>query len=761
MSEAALEETGRGARRLALVAAAVLGPVALLAAASLWAGHAAIDELTRASSADLALAVRDLVEAELEHTTSALVTVAEAPALVQSARDRDVARVRVRLTSLVAAYPRVMRAFVTTPEGVLWSDAPPAPESLGRSFAHQDWYRGVSRAWTPYVSQVYRRFAAPQPALVAVAVPVRQGAGGEVVAIVVVQLELEGLRALLHELDLGGEGEVFVVDHAGAVVAHPHLDLQARIHDDYAAAPPVLAARAGAAAHGLVYDDPVSGTPMLASAVPCQAGPSRWTVVVQRPLAEARRPALALAVQTGVAGALALLAAALGLALQERHRRRVADLAARLRAENAQRRAAEAALVRANEGLEAQVLERTRALEEAQGRLLEARKLEAIGRLAGGVAHDFNNLLTVILGYGELAARALPAGGGPAEAVAQIREAGERARGLTQQLLAFGRKQVMVPRALDLRAVLAGLEPLLRRVLGADVALVVDAAPDLAPARADATQVEQVLLNLAANARDAMPSGGRLEVALSNATFPAAPGGDPTGATPAPGEAGRPCVLLRVADTGQGMDAATAARVFEPFFTTKALGQGTGLGLATVYGIVKQSGGEVRVESAPGRGTTFSIFLPRAEAEAAVAPATAPAPPPPAKAGAAILVVEDEDGVRELVRLVLEGAGHDVTCVGSLAAARRTAATRPGGFDLLLADVVLPDGRGPVLARELRADAPGLAVLFMSGYTDGALPAPAGDAPALDAPLLAKPLATPELLARVAEALDRRTGPAP
>ncbi len=760
MPDAALEESGRGARRLALVAAGALVPVALLVAASLWAGRAAIDELTRAASADLALVVRDLVEAELEHTTSALVTVAEAPALVQSSRDRDAARVRARLTSLVAAYPRVVRAFVTTPEGVLWSDAPPAPESLGRSFAHQDWYRGVSRSWAPYVSQVYRRFAAPQPALVAVAVPVREAPGGQVVAIVVAQLELEGLSGLLHEIDLGGEGEVFVVDHAGAVVAHPRLDLQARIHDDYAGAAPVVAARAGAA-HGLVYDDPVSGTPMLASAIPCEAGRSRWTVVVQRPLAEARRPVVALAVQTGVAGALALVAAALGLALQERHRRRVTGLVARLHEENAQRRAAEAALVRANEGLEAQVTERTRALEEAQGRLLEARKLEAIGRLAGGVAHDFNNLLTVILGYGELAARALPAGGGPAEAVAQIREAGERARGLTQQLLAFGRKQVLVPRALDLRAVVGGLEPLLRRVLGADVALVVDAAPDLAPARADATQVEQVLVNLAANARDAMSSGGRLEVSLSNATFPAAPDGDPAGAAPAPGDAGRPCVLLRVADTGQGMDAATAARVFEPFFTTKALGQGTGLGLATVYGIVKQSGGEVRVESAPGRGATFSVFLPRAEAEAAAAPAPAPAPPAPAQAGAAILVVEDEDGVRELVRLVLEGAGHDVTCVGSLAAARRVAAARPGGFDLLLADVVLPDGRGPALARELRARAPGLAVLFMSGYTDGALPAPAGDAPALDAPLLAKPLATPELLARVAEALDRRGGPAP
>jgi two-component system cell cycle sensor histidine kinase/response regulator CckA len=330
--------------------------------------------------------------------------------------------------------------------------------------------------------------------------------------------------------------------------------------------------------------------------------------------------------------------------------------------------------------------------------LRHAQKMEAVGRLAGGVAHDFNNLLMVIQSFAEGLARDLGPEHPQREDVEEIRKASTRAAVLTRSLLAFSRKQVLMPRSIDLRGVLADLEPMLRRIVGEDVVTRVVAAAPLPPVHADPGQIEQVIVNLVANARDAMPSGGVLTLE----------------AAPADGD----YVRLSVTDTGHGMDEATQRHIFEPFFTTKALGEGTGLGLATVHGIVAQSGGSVRVTSAPGAGTTFEVLLPRAR-DGAVRRATEP---PPSRSrpggGESILLVEDETAVRTATRRILERAGYAVTeaADGRAAIAVAEGMTRP--IELLLTDVLMPGLTGPQLHRQLEAARPGLRVLYVSGYTD-------------------------------------------
>jgi PAS domain S-box-containing protein len=325
----------------------------------------------------------------------------------------------------------------------------------------------------------------------------------------------------------------------------------------------------------------------------------------------------------------------------------------------------------------------------------QAQKMEAVGRLAGGVAHDFNNLLTVINGQAAMLLQDLGATAPAADSVHAILKAGERAAGLTQQLLAFSRKQIVAPRVLDLNAVVADAKVMLRRLIGEDIVLTKDLQPCLNAVRADPTQVQQVLLNLAVNARDAMPHGGRLSLATR--------------------DAGK-YVLLAVTDTGCGMTEEVKAHLFEPFFTTKRPGEGTGLGLPTVYGIVKQSGGHIEVESQPGAGTTFRVYLPRTnEAPAEEKPeATGPAP----RGSETVLLAEDEDGVRALVRQVLRAGGYAVLEAQDGAEALGLAALPVGPIHLLVTDVVMPglDGRG--LAERLAGRHPGLKVLYLSGYTD-------------------------------------------
>jgi PAS domain S-box-containing protein len=354
------------------------------------------------------------------------------------------------------------------------------------------------------------------------------------------------------------------------------------------------------------------------------------------------------------------------------------------------------------------VTERRRLEEQVR----QAQKMEAVGQLAGGVAHDFNNLLTVINGYADLLLSTLPPGDPARGPLGQIRQAGERSAGLTRQLLAFSRREVVAPQLLDPNAAVREMEEMLRRVIGEDVRLVTAPAPGVGLVLADPGQLEQVLLNLALNARDAMPTGGTLTVATEAAEVgPAAVTGLPPGRY----------AVLAVSDTGCGMTDEVKARAFEPFFTTKGVGKGTGLGLAVVHGVAAQAGGAVEVQTAPGAGATFRVYLP----VVGDAPREVRAPPSRARAvprGAeTVLLVEDESAVRSLLRRVLVSAGYTVLDAADGAEALRVAAAHGGPVDLLLTDVVMPGGGGRQLADALCASRPGLRVLFISGYTDDAV----------------------------------------
>jgi two-component system cell cycle sensor histidine kinase/response regulator CckA len=382
-----------------------------------------------------------------------------------------------------------------------------------------------------------------------------------------------------------------------------------------------------------------------------------------------------------------------------------------------------------------------RRLEE---QLRQAQKMEAVGELAGGVAHDFNNLLTGILGYCHLMLDEIPADHQFRPDLMEIQSAAERAASLTHQLLAFSRRQMLQPQVVDINLLIAQLQKLMRRLIGADVELVMALAPDLHPVTVDPASVEQIIVNLVLNARDAMPAGGRLTIETANVELDEA-----YAVTHVTMNSG-PYVMLAVGDTGEGMDAATRARVFEPFFTTKGQGKGSGLGLATVYGIVKQSGGYIWVYSEPGHGTVFKVYLP---------PTLSSSVARPAEGGAndlagweTVLLVEDEDAVRAFAREVLRRHGYVVLEARHGVDALRVAERHLDAIHLLITDVVLPHMSGRELADRLAPVRPAMKALFMSGYTDHSLlhdDVPAGVA------FLQKPF-TPEILARrVRLILDR------
>jgi hypothetical protein len=348
-----------------------------------------------------------------------------------------------------------------------------------------------------------------------------------------------------------------------------------------------------------------------------------------------------------------------------------------------------------------------------EGQLRQSQKMEAIGRLAGGIAHDFNNLLNVITGYGELVLEKLPENDPLRGKVVQIRGAAFRAAGLTRQLLAFSRKQVIEPRVLDLGAVLAEMEKLLRRLIGEDIEMTTRRPEGLGPVRADPGQIEQIIMNLVVNARDALPQGGKLTLETANVDLDEAYARRHPGARP-----GR-YVMLAVSDNGVGMDAETQTHIFEPFFTTKEQGKGTGLGLATVYGIVKQNEGYIEVESAPGRGASFRIYLRRVNAPAEPVRTTEPAVSP--HGTETVLVVEDEAIVRTLIHDVLEAHGYTVLMAGDIDQAEEACRRHTGSIHLLMTDVILPKANGREVARRVKTLRPGLKVLYMSGYTDSAI----------------------------------------
>jgi PAS domain S-box-containing protein len=380
-----------------------------------------------------------------------------------------------------------------------------------------------------------------------------------------------------------------------------------------------------------------------------------------------------------------------------------------------------------------------------QEQLRLAQKMEAVGRLAGGIAHDFNNLLTVITSYSDLLLEEMGQQDRRRGDVDEIRKASVSAAGLTRQLLAFSRQQVLEPRVLDVNAVLTGAENLLKRLLSENVSLVTAPAPHLGAVKADPGQLEQVIVNLAVNARDAMPEGGKLTIETANADMDEAYVRDHPLARPGP------YVMLGVSDTGIGMDEQTQRRIFEPFFTTKELGKGTGLGLATVYGIVKQSGGFIWVYSEPGHGTTFKIYLPRVDEP--VEGGRAPVAPTKSLRGTeTVLLVEDAAAVRVVTRQVLDRLGYTVLEAPNGEAALQLASRHRGPIQLLLTDVVMPGVGGRQLAEQLTALRPELRVLYASGYTDDAVVRHGVLKPGIA--YLQKPF-TPEIVARkVREVLD-------
>jgi len=350
---------------------------------------------------------------------------------------------------------------------------------------------------------------------------------------------------------------------------------------------------------------------------------------------------------------------------------------------------------------------------EADERLRAAQRMEAIGRLAGGVAHDFNNLLTVILSYSELAREELPLGSELRPFLDEVILASQRGEGLTRQLLAFSRKQVMDLAPLSLSEVVGGVSTMLRRLIGEDIRIETRVSESLPLIKADRGQLEQVLMNLAVNARDAMPDGGLLEVFADAVTF----GVEEALRLDIPAGA---YVALHVRDNGTGMDEATRARVFEPFFTTKGVGKGTGLGLATVYGIMRQLGGGVSLETALGRGTTFHVFLPISTTGTAAAPSKAAAAMGVGKGGETILVVEDDAAVRAVLERVLGGA-YRIIMAATPNEALSLLRANAGQIDLVLSDVIMPGMNGRQLSVKMRELVPSLRVVFMSGYTDEAI----------------------------------------
>lgn len=385
-----------------------------------------------------------------------------------------------------------------------------------------------------------------------------------------------------------------------------------------------------------------------------------------------------------------------------------------------------------------------RRLEE---QLLQVQKMESVGRLAGGIAHDFNNLLTAIMGYSRLALDDPETPPRVRSDLEQIATAAARATELTGQLLAFSRRQVLQPKALQIGAELEAITPMLHRLLGEEIRIVTIVDPTVGHVLADPGQLTQVILNLVVNARDAMPAGGTVTIEARNIDL------DVEDAQGQPDWEPGPYVLLSVTDTGVGTDDGTRARLFEPFFTTKEVGKGTGLGLATVYGIVNQSGGHVWVDSEQDHGTVFKVYLPRVEATNNVR-ADLIRPPSDAVGTETILVVEDDAAVRGFTRTVLEARGYHVLVAAGPAEAVDLAAAHDGHIRILVTDVVMPGMSGVVLAQRLQARTPGLKVLFVSGYAENAIVRRGVLDP--ETPFLAKPFSPDALAARVRQVLDRR-----
>ncbi|MCK6439720.1 MAG: ATP-binding protein [Planctomycetes bacterium] len=699
-------------------------------------------------------AAADSAASDLESKMSQRMIVAQTfaslPAVVNDVMRNDKEAARERLRTLVSNDPRINRAFIADAKGTMWSDFPFAPESQGVNFSGRDWYKGVSASWQPYVSRVYRRHAAPAPLLIAVAAPVKSPAG-DVIGILVYQILLEALSDQFKDINVGSNGFVMVLDYAGTVAAHPRIDPQSKMHESFLSEDAVK--RVGDSERAtLEYRDPILAETMLATFQKVSIAGHDWIIIAQQPVAHAYAPLHALRWQILIAGILlAGCAGTLAVVLEHgRHRTRalnrdLATINVRLRNEMAQREQAQEALQRSKEELERRVEERTNQLRSKEEQLLQAQKMEAVGRLAGGVAHDFNNLLTAIMGFSELSLTDKTLPGHVRQYIEQVKVAGTRATDLTRQLLAFSRKQVLQPVTADLNAILRSTDKLLQRLIREDIDLVFVLAGELDPVYVDPGQMGLVLVNLVVNARDAMPRGGKIVIETANCLLDAKYAADHSEVTP--GE----YVMLAVSDTGTGMDKDTLSKIFEPFFTTKEVGKGTGLGLAMIHGIVKQSGGHIWAYSEPGKGSTFKVYLPRSLSEEPRqnAPEVLPAP---MRGNETILLVEDEALVRDFATLALTSQGYTVLAASSAEMALELAHDYGPLVRLMVTDVVMPGMSGTELARKLTARFPGLRVLFMSGYTENAIVHHGVLANGIN--FLQKPLSATALCAKVRQVLD-------
>ena len=381
---------------------------------------------------------------------------------------------------------------------------------------------------------------------------------------------------------------------------------------------------------------------------------------------------------------------------------------------------------------------------QLEQQLLQSQKMEAIGRLAAGVAHDFNNILTGIVGFGELLSSQLPDDPKIKGDLSQVQGLAERAKTLTRQLLFFSREQPVQERVLNLNPLIENTLTMLGRIIGEDIHFKFVPDPKLGNVRADQDQLGQVFLNLAVNARDAMPEGGNLTVETANVML------DGEGTQAEPG----PYVMVTVTDTGSGMDTETQQKIFDPFFTTKEIGQGTGLGLSTVHGIIKQHGGAITVSSEPDKGTTFKVYFPGVEAPVEELPDEAREEVLPPAGGETILVVEDEETIRILIQRVLEMQGYQVFCASNPSEAEQSFARQVGEIDLLLTDIVMPGDSGPKLYKRLAVKHPLLKTLFISGYTDQGILQ--DDLLEPDMPFLQKPFEPSKLSQKVRQVLDTR-----
>ena len=385
-------------------------------------------------------------------------------------------------------------------------------------------------------------------------------------------------------------------------------------------------------------------------------------------------------------------------------------------------------------------------LKDTEEQLLQARKMEAMGRLAGGIAHDFNNMLTAINGYSEMALGMVQGNANLSDYIGEIRSSGERAASLTQQLLAYSRKQILAPIVFDLNETVMDMDRMLRRLIGERIRMAASLEPDLGMIRADPGQIQQIIINLVLNARDAMPEGGHLGFETANVILD----------KDQDGSARKPHVMLAVRDSGTGMTPEVKSRVFEPFFTTKDMGKGTGLGLSSVYGIIKQSGGIVNVESEPGQGSVFRIYLPIVEAGKDPGAESPARPAPSENRNGTILLVEDEATVRKFIQRTLSSQGYSVLDAEDGAAAARIA-EKHGTIDLLLTDVAMPDVNGSILAKRIKAMHPDIRILFMSGNTDNiSLPGGVIDP---DSKFIQKPFGQADLQKDIKELLNQAKPP--